>query len=301
MKILVSGASGLVGTALLPHLARLGFEVKPLVRAGQHQSTGIWWDTESGELNLSALNEWQPHAIVHLAGENIGRRWTRQRKTRIRQSRVEATERLASSLSRLAHPLSVFISASAIGYYGSRGDQLLTEASPPGTDFLADVVQGWEHASFSLKESGIRVVHLRFGMILSGQGGALAKMLPVFRAGLGGKVGTGQQWISWIARTDLLRVIEWMLSHHDCAGAYNTVSPQPVRNADFTRELARALNRPAFFPAPAAFLRLLFGEMAQSTLLASTRVTPQRLLTQGFQFQSPDLASALRAELAGAG
>lgn len=281
MKVLVSGASGFVGSALMVALRQGGFEARELER-------GKSWEPDSGELRLDG---WVPDGLVHLAGENIAsRRWSAEQKRRIRSSRVDATEKMVPSLRNLK----VFIGASATGYYGSRGDEILTEESGPGNDFLARVTQDWERASAPLADSGARVVHLRFGMILNRSGGALARMVPIFKAGVGGRVGSGKQWVSWVALDDVVRVIVWALTNSSARGAYNVVSPLPVTNAEFTRALGASVRRPAIFPVPATMLRLAFGEMADALLLSSQRVLPSRLEKEGFQFQVPKLEDALR-------
>jgi uncharacterized protein (TIGR01777 family) len=287
MKVLLSGASGLVGKALAAALPASGHSVIPLVR-------GRGWMPESGDLRLREA----PDAMVHLAGENLGtKRWSQRQKERIRNSRVDATARLAVSLAKLQPRPSIFISASAVGYYGNRGDELLTESSRPGTDFLAEVCTAWERAAEPLKNPGIRVVHLRFGMILDANGGALARMLPLFKSGLGGKLGSGQQWISWVTLHDVARVVQWALENDHARGAYNTTSPNPARNSEFTRALARALYRPAILSVPSPALRLAFGEMAGALLLASQRAVPARLTEEGFQFESAELAGAFARNL----
>jgi uncharacterized protein (TIGR01777 family) len=293
MKILVSGASGLVGQATMPALRGSGHDVRPLVRDDSEEA--IWWNPENGLINDSALKHWRPDAFVHLAGENIAsHRWDSEQKRRIRDSRVAATEKLVGNLlsSQCAPP--IFIGASAIGYYGNRGGELLTENSPPGNDFLAEVCRDWENAALPLARNGTRVVHLRFGMILSRRGGALARMLPIFRLGLGGRLGNGKQWVSWVALTDVVRTVEWALTMASARGAYNAVSPSPVTNAEFTRSLGPALHRPTLLPAPATGLRLAFGEMADALLLTSQRAIPERLCAEGFQFQMAKLPAALK-------
>jgi uncharacterized protein len=304
MKILISGASGLVGSALVDSLVRGGNEVRRLVRDGDGED-GVRWNVETGEIDDRALAAWGgPEAGVHLAGENIGEgRWTEKKKRRIRESRVEGTEWLAKSLARLGR-VRTFVSASAIGFYGDRGDEVLTERSAKGTGFLADTCESWEAAARPIAEAGARVVHLRFGMILSAEGGALGRMLPVFCAGLGGRLGSGRQWMSWISRADVVRAIEFALREidaaHEVKGAFNAVAPNPVRNLEFTKELGRALGRPTVFPVPAFGLRLIFGEMADALLLSSAGVLPERLLQAGFQFEHPTLREALGACLGAA-
>jgi uncharacterized protein (TIGR01777 family) len=281
----------LVGSALLPRLRRAGHEVAPLSR---ERRAGIFWNPASGEVDLRALERFgTPGALIHLAGENIAaHRWSADQKRRIRDSRVAATEKL---LRTIQPP--VFIGASATGIYGDRGDEVLGERSSPGEGFLSDVAVAWENAAAPLRAADSRVVHLRFGMILADEGGALAKMLPIFRAGLGGPLGPGTQWMSWIAMADVLSVIEFALASPNVEGPLNTVAPNPVTNREFTRSLGSALGRPALLPAPAFALRLAFGEMADALLLSSQRALPEKLLSLGFKFDLPDLKSALKAIL----
>jgi uncharacterized protein len=295
MKILISGASGLVGTAVVAALERSGNEVRKLIR-GYGRRDGIRWNVETGEIDQRALEEWKgPDAVIHLAGENIGSgRWTPEKKRRIRDSRVTATRRLVTNLAHAAK-IRTFVGASAIGFYGDRGDEVLTEASSKGHGFLADTCEGWEAAAEPLVRAGARVVHLRFGMILSGKGGALAKMLPVFRLGLGGRLGGGKQWVSWISRTDVVRAIEFALQNKELAGPANVVTANPVPNHEFARELGGALHRPAVIAAPAFFLRMAFGEIADALLLSSQCVMPEKLRRNGFQFEHPALRNALQA------
>ena len=293
MRILVSGANGMVGGAFVSRLTGQGHRVRNLSRGGS-DAASVGWNVGTGALDLKALDEFgNIDAVVHLAGENIaGARWTPEQKKRIRESRVEATQRLAGKL--VPRKPRVFISASAIGYYGNRFDEVLTERSPGGHGFLGDTCEAWEHAAKPLVLAGIRVLHLRFGMILSKEGGALAKMLPIFRKGLAGRLGSGKQWMSWITLNDAIRAIEFVIHNEQASGAFNVVTPNPVTNAEFTRQLARALKRPAIFPAPAFALRLAFGEMADALLLASQRVLPERLQDLGFEFDHPHLAGALQ-------
>ena len=294
MKILISGATGLVGRALMPRLRALGHEVRALSREKREES--IYWKVEMGELDLRAVRKFgEPEAIIHLAGENIAAgRWTQEKKRRIRESRVEATRKLVGFILKNVPTLKVFVGASAIGFYGSRGEEVLTERSRRGEGFLADVCEDWEAAAEPLAVAGVRVVHLRFGMILSRDGGALAKMLPVFRLGLGGRVGSGGQWVSWVSIEDVVRMIEFAVTEETTAGAYNAVAPEPVRNRDFTAALARELSRPAILPVPAAVVRLVFGEMGEALLLSSARVVPKRLEEAGFQFRYGHLREALK-------
>ena len=295
MKVLISGASGLVGAALSKRLRAAGDEVKTLSRGGRH---GVAWDPATGEFDAQALNAWGgPEAVVHLAGESIAaRRWNEEQKQRIRESRVPATQKLCQSLARLNSPPRIFLCASAVGIYGSRGDEVLTEDSAPGGDFLSSVAVDWEKSCTPMENAQARVVHLRFGMILAREGGALPKLLRLFRLGLGGKLSTGQQWVSWVALEDVLGAIEFAL-REPVQGALNVVAPNPVTNADFTRHFARAVHRPALIPAPRLGLRVALGEMADALLLASQRALPQRLLESGFKFKHPDLPGAFEAIL----
>lgn len=288
MNILVSGASGLVGSAVTTELRQTGNTVKGLEREKM-------WDVQSGRLTLGDFN---PEAVVHLAGESIADgRWTVEKKQRIRESRIEATERLAKSLARLQPKLKVFVSASAVGFYGDRGEEKLTETAGKGAGFLADVCAGWEAAAEPLKRAGVRVAHVRIGVVLSEKGGALAKMLPLFRVGLGGKLGNGEQWMSWIALEDLARAILLLLENEKAEGAFNAVAPEPVSNAEFTKTLGRVLKRQTFLDTPKLLLRLMLGEFADAALLASQRAYPQRLKQAGFQFKHPKLEDALRSML----
>lgn len=299
MRILISGGNGLIGSALGRHLRASGrHELSNLTRRPGHSAVAgmaaIGWDPSTGSLAASDLERFD--AVIHLAGENIaGARWNARQKRRILESRTEGTRLLAARLSGLAHPPRLLLSASAVGYFGHRGDEPLTEESTPGKGFLPEVAQAWEAATGPAEAAGIRVVHLRIATVLAREGGALPRMLPPFRLGLGARLGSGRQWMSWIAIDDLVRAIEWLLDRDDLAGAVHATAPQPVTNAEFTRTLARVLHRPAPFAAPAPLLRLLFGEMAGEALLASTRAVPQRLTSNGFDFRYPRLEDALRA------
>lgn len=301
MKILVSGSSGLIGSALLPALRSAGHQVTRLVRRpsaplGIEDAT-IRWSPESGELDSSQLEGLD--AVVHLAGENVAAgRWTSEQKNRIRESRVQSTALLSERLAGLTQPPSTLVTASATGYYGDRGQELLHEDSTSGTDFLSDVCCQWEAASLSAAEKDIRVVHLRLGIVLSAQGGALAKMLPPFKMGVGGRIGTGKQYWSWIALDDAVGAFCHALTNSNLSGPVNVVAPNPATNLEFTRTLGSILSRPTFFPVPALAARLAFGEMAEALLLSSARVKPQRLTDSGYSFQFPILETALRHVLA---
>ena len=294
MKILVSGSHGLVGKALVRSLTDDGHEVVRLVR-GEHAfgAPEVEWQPEQGRIDVEHLEG--IHAVVHLAGENIASgRWTEGKKRAIRESRVKGTALLSDALARVSRAPSVFLSASAIGYYGNRGDELLTEKSAPGKDFLAGVCSEWEAATRPAVEKGIRTACTRFGIILDPNEGALAKMLPPFRMGVGGRIGDGKQWMSWIALEDVVNGLKFLIEDESVHGPVNFVAPKPVTNAEFTKTLGRLLSRPTFFPVPAFAARLAFGEMADALLLSSQRVEPSVLEEKGFKFSWPTLEPALR-------
>ena len=291
---MVSGASGLLGSALAPRLTSEGHRVSRLVRRAAGPGE-IAWDPAAGSLDPAALEG--ADAVVHLSGENVGARWTTERKARIRSSRVASTRLLSEALAGLQRPPEVLVSASAVGIYGDRGDEVLTEESPPGDpdrDFLVAVTREWERAAEPARVEGIRVVHPRFGVVLSPSGGALRKMLLPFRLGLGARLGTGTQWMSWISIDDAVEAVHQALVDDGLEGPVNATSPEPVTNRDFTRTLGRLLSRPALFAVPGWALRLALGEMAEGTILSSTRAVPARLLQAGYRFGHPDLESALR-------
>lgn len=297
MKILVSGSHGLVGSALVQSLKSDGHEVFSLVRRPPRSDAEVEWYPDRGSLALSRLEG--TDAVVHLAGESIASgRWTANKKQRIRDSRVQATTVLSEALANLKEPPGILISASAIGYYGDRGNLILTEATAPGNDFLAGVCVAWERATEAAAEKGIRVVNARFGIILSAEGGALAKMLPPFRMGVGGRVGSGAQWMSWIALADAIGGIRFALINESLTGPVNLVAPHPVSNAEFTKTLGKVLSRPTLFPVPEFAARLAFGEMAGALLLAGQRVAPARLQEAGYEFEYAELEPALRHLLA---
>jgi uncharacterized protein (TIGR01777 family) len=294
MRVLVSGASGLLGSALVPTLSADGHTVTRLVRSAPRPGQAeIPWNPAARSIGTPALEGLD--AVVHLAGDNIASgRWTAAKKASIRNSRVQGTTVLCEALAQLVKPPTVLLSASAIGYYGDRGETTLREESPPGTGFLADVCQAWEAATAPAAQRGIRVVHLRFGMVLSPAGGALAKMLTPFRLGLGGVVGTGKQYMSWIALDDVLGAIHHALRTETLQGPVNVVAPSAVTNQAFTTTLGKVLRRPTRLPLPAFTVRLMFGEMGDALLLASTRVAPVRLMASGYTFQYPALEQALQ-------
>lgn len=293
MKILISGSHGLVGTALTKSLETEGHEVFRLVRQLPSSESEIEWNPDRYSIAIARLEGFD--TVVHLAGESIAEgRWNEEKKKRIRDSRVNGTKLLSDALADLERPPKALICASAIGYYGDRGDELLTEESAPGNDFLANVCMEWERATQQAAEKGIRVVNARFGIILSEDGGALAKMLTPFRLGIGGRVGSGKQWMSWIALDDVVGAIEYVLANDSLRGPINFVAPNPVRNKEFTKALGKVLSRPTLFLIPEFGVRLAFGEMADALLLSSQRVEPQRLKQVNFQFQYMHLEVALK-------
>jgi len=291
MRILISGASGLVGTALCAYLESCGHTPVPLSRSRIENQP--WWDLSTGEINWGAEPDFE--VVIHLAGENIASgRWDRRRKERIRMSRVSGTTLLAQSLAEKGHKPRLLISASAVGFYGDRGDEELTEESDAGSGFLAQICQEWEEACAPASAAGIRTVNTRLGLVLSPNGGALQKMLPPFRLGLGGPLGNGRQFISWIDIDDLCRAIGHIIQTQALQGPVNLVSPEPVRNKEFAATLGRVIGRPAVLAVPSPALRLLLGEMADALLLSSVRVVPQKLHDSGFTFTHPDLYGALQ-------
>ena len=296
-RIAVSGAGGLVGSALTASLEAAGHQVVRLVRRQVAPGAReIAWDPVAGRIDAEALSGLD--ALVHLAGENIAAgRWSAGRKERIRSSRVQGTRLIAEALAGLDRPPRVLVNASAIGFYGDRAGEWMDEDASPGSGFLADTCAEWERATVPAAEAGVRVILLRIGVVLSTDGGALPRMLPIFRYGLGGRLGDGRQQMSWIALADLVRVVEHALFDDSLEGVVNAVAPEPVTNAEFTRILAAVLGRPALLPVPAVALRILLGEMGRQLLLSSTRVRPTRLSRMGFRFRFPDLDSALRFEL----
>jgi len=295
MKILISGSSGLIGTAATTALKSDGHNVVHLVRPSKTANPGdIQWDPMRATVDVAGLEG--TDVVIHLSGAGIADgRWTEERKQLLRSSRIDTTRVLVDSLSRLKQKPRLLIVASAIGYYGSRGDEILTESSTTGTDFLALVCRDWEAEASRAAERGIRTVMLRFGVVLSGKGGALPKMLPPFKLGVGGRLGSGQQWMSWIAIEDVVGIIRHAIAHEQVSGPVNVVAPNPVRNEEFTRLLAGMLHRPAIFPAPAFVLRLAMGEMADAVLLSSDRVKPEQILAAGYKFRFEILEPALRA------
>ena len=296
MNVLVSGSSGLIGSALVPALSADGHAVRRLRRAPGSGADATSWNPDDGTFAEGALDGLD--AVVHLAGENIaGGRWTASRKSRIRDSRVEGTRRLCAALAALETPPRVLVAASAIGFYGDRGDALLDESAAPGIGFLPEVSRSWEAAAAPAREAGIRVVHLRIGIVLSPAGGALGQMLLPFKLGVGGVLGSGDQYMSWIALDDLVGIVRHALADESLSGPVNAVAPRAVTNREFTRTLGQVLRRPTILPAPAFALRIALGEMADALLLASTRVDPAALRGGSFEFRHPELDGALRQVL----
>ncbi|MEW5993814.1 MAG: TIGR01777 family oxidoreductase [Candidatus Zixiibacteriota bacterium] len=294
--IAVTGAGGLIGSALMSFLRSRGDTVIRLVRSHQAElRDAVFWDPAGEIIDMEAFNARQVDAVVHLSGENLARgRWTAARKKRIYESRIRSTSFIARSIAGLEKRPSVLASASAIGFYGDRDDDLVDEESRRGDGFLADLCQDWEGAAAPAEAAGIRVVNLRIGLVLSKSGGTLRKMLPLFRLGLGGCLGSGTQYMSWIAFDDLLKAVDHCLKTDMLTGPVNLVSPNPVTNREFTRTLGAVLRRPTVFRVPEVALRLAFGEMADQALLFSTRVEPRRLKETGFTFQFRLLEDALR-------
>ncbi|HET7275362.1 MAG TPA: TIGR01777 family oxidoreductase [Longimicrobiaceae bacterium] len=296
LRIAVTGSHGMVGSALVEALKGSGYEVIRVVRSPPGSgSADIYWNPSDAEIDGQAFNGLD--GVVNLAGENINQRWTSTAKQRIRRSRVDGTELLAGALAALDSPPRVLVNASAVGFYGDRGDEHLTEGSGVGSGFLATVVRDWEKATAPAARAGIRVVMTRSGVVLSEQGGALKKMLPAFRMGVGGTMGSGEQWMSWVSLADEVAGIRFALESTDLRGPVNLTSPQPVTNAEFTRTLGRVLDRPAFFRVPRVALEIAFGQMAEETILASQHAVSDRLVQAGFEFRYPQLEQALQAAL----
>ncbi len=292
MRVLLSGATGFLGAKLAERLRGEGHEVVPLARRAVAGPAVAWNPADPGSPDSQSVAGFD--TVVHLAGENIAAgRWTAARKAALRSSRVEATRNLADALVRSGAPPRIFLGASATGYYGSRGDELLDEASPPGAGFLPELCEAWEHAAQPLAAAGTRVRHARLGVVLDPAGGMLAKVAPLFRWGLGGRLGHGQQWFSWLGRDDAVAALLRLATDPEPRGAFNLTAPEPVTNAEFTRGLAKALGRWVGPPAPAFALRLALGEMADGLLLASARVAPRRLGEAGFAFADPTFGALL--------
>ncbi len=296
LTVAVSGATGLVGNVLVPFLTTGGHRVRRLVRGRADAARGdVAWNPARGEIDAAALEG--VDAVVHLAGENVAQRWTPEARERILRSRTEGTRVLSEALARLPRKPRVLVSASAIGFYGDRGEEGVTEASSAGEGFLASVCQQWEAATAPAQEAGIRVVHLRIGVVLDARGGALAKLLPPFLMGGGGRVGSGQQWMSWISLEDVVGLLHFALFTPEVKGPVNAVSPRAVRQEEFARTLGRVLSRPAVLPMPGVAIRALFGQMGQEAVLDGAHVRPEVAERHGFSFLHPDLEEALRFTL----
>lgn len=298
LRLAVTGASGFLGTPLVNSLTAAGHTVLRVSRSAPRPGAAdVRWDPQRGTIDVRGLEG--VDGVIHLAGENIAQRWTDDARRRILDSRTEGTGLLARTLAGMDRPPRVLLSASAIGIYGAHGDEDVDEESPPGTGFLAEVVQAWEAAADPARSAGIRVVHPRLGVVLGRDGGVLERLLPPFRLGLGGPVGSGQQWMSWVALGDAIGALQFLLSADTVAGAVNVVAPEPVRNATFTTALGHVLHRPTLGTVPAFALRAVYGQMAEETLLSGQRVRPTRLREAGFRFLHPVLEEALRSELGG--
>ncbi len=292
-RTLISGSTGLIGRALVDRLESSSHEVVRLIRPTSRRGvTGLTWDPAEGLLDPQELEGFD--AIIHLAGENIAnRRWSEEQKQRIRDSRVVGTSLLANALAGLNSPPTVFACASAGGYYGDRGGEILTDSATPGTDFLAQATREWEEATAPASEAGIRVVNLRISVVLTAAGGMLKRVLPIFKLGLGGRLGSGSQFMSWITRKDLIDAFVWVMENDELSGGVNISSPNPVTNAEFTRALGREVGRPAVFSVPRFALKVALGDLSD-VVLSSLRMAPERLVESGFEFTHPEIAGALR-------
>jgi uncharacterized protein (TIGR01777 family) len=293
MKILITGASGLIGKALQKSFAEKGYEMLLATRKKPEKSNEIQWDTEKGFADGDLPQIENLDAIIHLAGENIAGRWTDEKKRRLMDSRVLGTRNIVETIYKLANKPKVLINASATGIYGDRDDEIMTEESAAGDTFLAEIGKNWEAEAVVAENFGVRLVLLRTGIVLAKDGGALAQMLTPFKFGLGGTIGSGKQWMSWIALEDVVRIVNFALENENLNGAINVVAPNPATNKDFTDALGSVVHRPTFLPLPAFAVNLAFGEMGDALLLDSTRVLPKKLEEAGFKFDFPDLKTAL--------
>ena len=292
MKILISGSHGFIGSAVFKHFQEEGHELLRLIRPTQiAHSDELFWEPISQFINQKKLKNID--AVVHLAGENIFGRWNEKKKQAIYNSRVIGTDFLCKTLAEMDPKPSVLLCASAIGYYGNRGDEEMTESDSPGDSFLSQVCQDMETATEPAAQAGIRTVNLRFGMVLGKEGGALAKMLPAFKMGMGGPLGDGQQWVSWISLADIIGIIDFTLNNKKLSGPVNVVTPEPIRNRDFVHTIGKALHRPEPVPVPKKMLHLMFGDFADEALLSSTKALPEKLTQAGYKFQHPNLQTAM--------
>lgn len=297
MNIVISGASGLIGTELVESLKKDGHHVLSLTRSKSSSPDKIYWNIETGEIESDKLENID--ALVHLAGENISGenpiqgRWTQERKEKILNSRVKGTTLLSDTISRLKNPPKVFVSASAIGYYGDRAEEKLDEKSNKGSGFLSDVCKAWETSADSARNKGIRVVHTRFGVVLSNKGGALKSMLLPYKMGVGGTIGNGKQYMSWIDISDVAGAIKHVINKSDIQGVVNVVAPKPITNSEYTKALGHVIHRPTIFPIPSIGINILFGEMGNELLLGSQKVYPEVLSNTGYKFMYPDITSSL--------
>jgi len=294
ITVAIAGASGFLGGALARHLTNAGHTVRRIGRPSS-RNVDFHWDLDAGRLDPAALDG--ADAVVNFAGATIAQRWTREHKQAILTSRLRSTEVLAKTMVAVRTPPATFLATSAIGIYGSRGDEVLDETSAPGRGFLADVVRQWEQAAAPARDAGIRVVHPRLGLVMHPDGSVLAKLVPVFNVGGGGKIGKGTQWMSWIGLHDLVRALEFLMQADAVRGVVNVSAPHPITNAEFSHTLGEVLHRPAIATVPEFAVKLMFGEMGEETLLSGQRVIPKVLLDKGFGFDYPDLAPALRHEL----
>ena len=294
-RIAIAGASGFVGSALAKHLESMGHAVIRIGRRENPKHGNIKWDPDNGVLDPAGLAG--VRIVINLCGENIGQRWTPEWRKRIVDSRVRTTDLLARTIAQVDPHPRVLVNMSAIGYYGDRGEEEVDEDSTPGHGFLAELVRAWESAADPAREAGIRVVHPRAALVLHPSGGLLAKLLPIFRLGIGGPIGNGRQYLPWISRTDAIRALSWASLHESLSGPLIVASPTPARNSEFVKALGRSLNRPAFAPVPEFAVRMLFGEMGDETVLSGQKAVPQHLIDSGFQFDHPTLDQALAYEL----